>query len=243
MDLFNLINNNTVSEYIYENVDNKIEKIVSLTHDELELNNEEIIDIEANKIRVFIDFENNSDNLDLFIGQKDDYINQRFEGDGEKYYLNIIERKINSRLSGIKEDTIDDFSIVNFFYNYNKTYDYKNFLKKLTDNENRDITMRLKYQKYIERYIKYYTSELELKEKQFNYVLLLNNKKIYIGYSNNIAFRITSHFINSFMSPKFVKDNQPIMKILYLKPGDRRVENKIVKVLKKKYGEDNVYGR
>lgn len=243
MDLFNLINSNIVSDYIDKNVDNKIESIVNLSNDDLELNEEDIINIEANKFRVFINFKNNSDNLDLFIGQKEDYINERFNGDGEKYYLNIIEHKITSRFSGIKEDTKDDFSIVNFFYNYNKTYNYTKFLTKLTDNENYDLTYRLRYQKIIERYITYYTSELNIKNKQFNYVLLLNNKKIYVGYSNNIAFRITSHYINSFMSPQFVKDNQPVMKILYLKSGDKRVENKIVKVLQKKYGKDNVYGR
>ena len=45
------------------------------------------------------------------------------------------------------------------------------------------------------------------------------------------------------MSPEFVKNNGPIQRILYVKSGDRKVENKIVKLLKEKFCEDNVYVR
>lgn len=241
-NIFNIINNNSISKYIDLHVDNKIKKIVNLTEIDLELNDEQILNIEANKIRLFSNFKNKSNELDLFIGYKEDFIKEKLNNNPKNYYKLYIENILLRRYSGITEETKDNYSIVNFFFNNQKEYNFNNYLKQLTKNEIYDLRRRIKNQKYIERYLKYYLSEFNIKGKQYNYVLLLDNKKIYVGYSNDIIFRITSHYIKSFMSPNFVKENHPIMKILYLKSGDKRVENKIVKILKEKYG-NNVYGR
>ena len=241
-NIFHLINNNSVSKYIDMNVDTKIKSIINLTETELELNEKEILNIEASKIRLFNTFKKNSAELDLFIGYKEDFIKDKLNDNPENYYKLYIENILLKRYSGVTEETEDNYSIVNFFFNNQKKYNFNNHLNNLTKNEIHDLTKRIKNQKYIERYFTYYLSEFNMKGKQYNYVLLLNNKKIYVGYSNDIVFRITSHYIKSFMSPNFVKDNHPVMKILYLKSGDKRVESKIVKVLTEKYG-DIVYGR
>jgi len=233
-NIFNLINNNSVSKHIDRNIDTKIKNIVKLTNDDLELNDEEVLEIEANKIRIFNNFKKDSSELDLFVGYKEDYIEQKLNNNPENYYKLYIEHILLERYSCITDETKDNYSLVNFFYNNKSKYSFSDHLKQLTQNEIDDLTNRIKYQKHIERYLTYYLSEFNVKGKQYNYVLLLKNKKVYVGYSNDIMFRITSHFINSFMSPKFVKENHPIMKILYLKQGDKRVENKIVKLLKEK---------
>jgi len=241
-NIFNLINNNSVSKYIDLNVNTKIKSIVKLTSNDLNLNDEEILNNEINKLRLFTNFKKDSSKIDLFIGFKEDYIKEKLNNNPENYYKHYIDKILLGRYSGVTENTEDNYSIVNFFFNNSDKYNFNNYQKQLTKNEIYDLTRRIKNQKYIERYLTYYLSEFNIKGKQYNYVLLLNNKKIYVGYSNDIVFRLTGHYIKSFMSPNFVKDNHPVMKILYLKSGDKRVENNIVKVLKEKYG-DIVYGR
>jgi len=161
--IFNILNNNKISQYIDLNVDNKIHSVINLTHNDLDLNDEEIINIEAGKIRIFDTFKENSDELDLFIGFKEDYIKEKFNDDGEKYYKNFIEKKLLQRYSGTTEETKDNYSLVNFFTNNNDKHNYLDFTRQLTDNEKSDLEKRIKYQKHLKRWLTYYLSNHELK--------------------------------------------------------------------------------
>ena len=109
---------------------------------------------------------------------------------------------------------------------------------ELTEDINQNVYKRIDCQKHIKRWLVYYLSIFEFSEIEYNYVLLLENNKIYVGSSDNILCRLTSHFLQSFISHQI----EPIKRILYLKPGNITIKNKIVKLLKEKYGEDNVYG-
>lgn len=102
---------------------------------------------------------------------------------------------------------------------------------EFTEDVNQDLDKRIKSQKHIKRWLTYYLSEFELKEIEYNYVLLLKNNKIYVGNSNDILERLTSHFLQTFISHQM----GPIKRILYIKQGNITIVNKIVKLLKEKY--------
>ena len=137
---------------------------------------------------------------------------------------NLISQYINKNIENITCDKLND---TNLYF---------------TEDINQDLDKRIKCQKHIKRWLVYYLSIFELKGIEYNYVLLLENNKIYVGNSDDIICRLTSHFVKSFMSPQFVKDIGQIKRILYIKQGDKKTEYKIVKLLKEKYGKDNVYG-
>ena len=129
-----------------------------------------------------------------------------------------------------------DFNIDNVTCNdteLNDTY--------FTEDINQDLDKRNTYKDHMKRWLIYYLSEFELKGIEYNYVLLLQNNKIYVGNSDNVLERLTSHNLNSFITPQKIRDNAPLKRILYIKKGDLTIKNKIVKTLKEKFDESGIY--
>ena len=131
-----------------------------------------------------------------------------------------------------------DTNIKNITCNNNESNDT---FCEFTEDINQDLDKRDTYKKHMERWLTYYLSEFELKGIDYNYVLLLQNNKIYVGNSIDILERLTSHNLNSFITPQQIKDNAPVKRILYIKKGDLTIKKKIVKTLKVKYNNDDIY--
>ena len=110
-----------------------------------------------------------------------------------------------------------------------------------TEDINQDLDKRNTYKEHMKRWLIYYLSEFKLKDIEYNYVLLLQNNKMYVGNSNDILERLTSHNLKSFITPQNIKDNEPIKRILYIKQGDLTIKKKIVKTLKEKFSNDRIY--
>lgn len=131
-----------------------------------------------------------------------------------------------------------DINIKNITCNNNESNDTS---WEFTEDINQDLDKRDTYKKHMKRWLTYYLSEFELKGIDYNYVLLLQNNKIYVGNSIDILERLTSHNLNSFITPQKIKDNAPVKRILYIKKGDLTIKKKIVKTLKVKYNNDDIY--
>ena len=112
---------------------------------------------------------------------------------------------------------------------------------EFTEDIKQSLVKRNRYKNHMKRWLTYYLSEFELKGIDYNYVLLLQNNKMYIGNSVDILERLTSHNLNSFITPQKIRDNAPLKRILYIKKGDLTIKNKIVKTLKEKFDESGIY--
>ena len=71
------------------------------------------------------------------------------------------------------------------------------------------------------------------------YVLLLENSKYYIGYSEEYIFRLKKHFKNqgSLWTKKY-----PPIGVLEIIQGDKKIEKKTTLKYMRKYGWENVRG-
>lgn len=159
------------------------------------------------------------------------------------------EKDDNEAIYLVNDQDVPKFDLIKFYHEFNPLFNFLKstlrelkFFKDILDSDPNEKILR-KVHKQFQLLRRTAISDMGAvyfpKNKEYVYVLLLEEKKYYVGYSEQLETRLLSHFQND--GSVWTKKYKPI-EVLEISRGGKDIEEQKTLEMMRKHGWQNVRG-